>query len=487
MFVEKELFVIPNEGNFVLYAPSMRAAVTVTGGVVRDLQTCEVSGEYPKGTICDTLLEVGILKENAPLPKKITSVEKSYMPTSVTLFTTSDCGLRCIYCYASAGVTAKVMDFLVAKAAIDLIIENAIKLNEKKINVSFHGGGEPLYGASRLLVHKIVAYAKETSKVLGLRVSFSCATNGVLSMNELTWVAKNIDRLSLSVDGPPEIQDIQRPLKTGGKSSPHLERTLAFLEDHKISYGVRATITRLSVNRLTEVVKYIHRVAPSASMHIEPLFSCGRCATTGAEAPDANAFVEAFVIANKYAKSLGKMLYNSGASVDRCDEYFCGASRGNFCVTPWGDVTSCYEVSLPSDERAKIFFFGAYNTSTDAFCFNEKQLATLRERCVSNITACKDCFMKFACSGDCPAKSASMTDSQNGGFRCDENRSLGMNEITERASNSGNIADATPCITDKSKNYKPDRVICVCDNQCSMQTCKCDGTCNFDCLGDATD
>lgn len=431
MFVEKELFVIPSGDKFVLYAPIAHTAVSVTGGVVRDLQTCEVSGDYPQGPVRDTLLKVGILFENTPQPKPI-EASGVFMPTGVTLFPTSDCGLRCIYCYASAGVMAKVMEFSVAKAAIDLIIKNATSLNKKSVNISFHGGGEPLYGASGFLVQEIVTYSKGAASAKGLGVSFSCATNGVLSVRQLAWATENLNRLNLSVDGPPDIQDAQRPLKTGSKSSPFVERTLTFLEERKINYGIRSTITRLSVGRLTEIVEYLHRVAPSASVHLEPLFSCGRCATTGAEAPDLDAFAEAFLTARVRAKTLGVELYNSGAAIDRCDEYFCGASRGNFCVTPWGDVTSCFEVSLPSDERASIFFFGTFDQKSQAFRFNEKRLAQLRERRVSNIPACSDCFMKYACAGDCPAKSATMTGSLTGGFRCDENRTLGASDIIER-------------------------------------------------------
>jgi uncharacterized protein len=87
---------------------------------------------------------------------------------------------------------------------------------------------------------------------------------------------------------------------------------------------------------------------------------------------------------------------------------------------------------LPSDERASIFFFGAYNQELQAFRFSEKRLAQLRERRVSNIPTCDDCFMKYACAGDCPAKSATMTGSLIGGFRCDENCTLGASDIVER-------------------------------------------------------
>jgi len=431
MFVEKELFVIQDGDNFILHAPTKLIAVAVTSGVVHDLQSCEVSGEYPEGLVRDALLETGILSEN-PVLLELPNTPEAFIPTSVTLFPTSDCGLRCVYCYASAGMTAKVMEFSVAKAAVDLIIKNALMLSKKTVSVSFHGGGEPLYGESGSLVRDIVTYAKDAASSRGIKVSFSCATNGVLSVDQLVWARDNINRLNLSVDGPPEIQDAQRPLKTGDKSSVHVERTLAFLEENEMNYGIRATITESSVGRLTEIVEYLHRVAPSVNVHLEPLFSCGRCSTTGIGAPDPSVFVDAFLSARVYAKTLGVELYNSGATVDRFDEHFCGATSGNFCVTPWGDVTSCYEVSVPSDDRAPLFFFGAYDQGSQAFSFDERRLIRLRERRVSNIPTCGDCFMKYACAGDCPAKSATMTGSLNGGFRCVENRTLGANDIVKR-------------------------------------------------------
>ena len=66
MFVEQELFVIQNGDSFLLYAPILRTIVAVSGGVVRDLQACEVSGVYPEGPIRNSLLKTGILLENVP-------------------------------------------------------------------------------------------------------------------------------------------------------------------------------------------------------------------------------------------------------------------------------------------------------------------------------------------------------------------------------------------------------------------------------------
>ena len=51
-----------------------------------------------------------------------------FKPTVVTLFPTSRCNLRCIYCYADAGeLELKDLDFNIAQNSIDFIVENAIE------------------------------------------------------------------------------------------------------------------------------------------------------------------------------------------------------------------------------------------------------------------------------------------------------------------------------------------------------------------------
>jgi hypothetical protein len=89
MLVEPELFVIPNGDEFVSFAPLTRTAVAVSSGVIRDLQTCEASEDYPEGHVRDTLLNAGILKEKASLAPRTTTISEPFMPTNVTFFFTA--------------------------------------------------------------------------------------------------------------------------------------------------------------------------------------------------------------------------------------------------------------------------------------------------------------------------------------------------------------------------------------------------------------
>lgn len=434
MFITRELFVIPNENNFVLFAPLKGILLEVNESVVALLAECEKTGFFPEGPVLDQLRNSGILFDEPEPPMKPRPIRKRIEPDGVTLFPTSDCGLCCTYCYASAGESNLYLSPHIAHAAIDLVFANAIKHKQKRVAVGFHGGGEPFYGRSWAIVKDAVIYARELSAKHGIYLSLSSATNGVLSLKQLEWIVQNFGNLNISLDGPEDIQNRQRPLRSGGESFPFVMRTIKFLEERKFSYGLRATITKESCGRLIELIDFFRSISTLTRLHFEPLFECGRCRTTGAEAPEPEAFVRAMVEAIPYAKKQGIDLYYSGASIDKVVDSFCGATGRSFCVTPQGNVTSCFEVSLESDPRSERFFYGKYDEQSGQFVFNEDRIAFLRTRTVQNLPGCADCFIKYQCAGDCLAKMDALGDMFTTGdnVRCFTNHALSKFKITER-------------------------------------------------------
>src|SRR3990172_642335 len=68
----------------------------------------------------------------------------TFAPTAVSLFLTTECPLRCVYCYSSAGERApKRLPFHMAAEAVDHVVSNAVNLRRDNVTVVFHGGGEP--------------------------------------------------------------------------------------------------------------------------------------------------------------------------------------------------------------------------------------------------------------------------------------------------------------------------------------------------------
>ncbi len=427
--INTELFVIPDGERYLIYSPLQRFVFEANEGTLSLLAAIKRGEEIREDAGTKKTMEFLIKNKIVDGPEEKTLPPKKierFEPTYVTIFPTSDCNLRCVYCYAGAGENPKKIKWEVAKAAIDIVFENAEKLGKKEIRISFHGGGEPAVACD--IVTKSVEYAQKIAKERNLKLNTHLATNAVLSDSQMSWIINNISRVNISLDGPKDIHDTQRMTPEGKGSFDIVMKNIRKFEKANYPYGVRTTITDNSVRRMAEMVDFFHENTNLKSLHFEQLFECGRCMKTKWSAPDPNVFVKNFIKAVERAEKYGIEIYNSGSRIETITDSFCGASRDSFCPTPDGFVTSCFEVSSPSDPRSATFFYGKYNEKTKKFDFDIKKLQKLQERRVQNIKKCQGCFLKWHCCGDCPAKVLSSTGDM---FEPDETRCKVNREITK--------------------------------------------------------
>jgi uncharacterized protein len=450
MQTTKELFAIRAGEKYILYAPLKGSALLVEPGVIGFLNQVD-AGFDPlqiNPGLTEQLVKSGIIAPGSDISEPLScNREGVYAPTSVTLLPTFDCNLRCVYCYSRGGESiGEVMERPVAGAAIDLIFKNAKNNRTRKVVVSFHGGGEPLLPKNHGLIDYALGYAKLKGLEMGLTPNFNVVTNGVHSEKTLEWAVNNFSHINVSLDGPEDIQNSQRPLPKAEYSFEPVMKTIRYFEKakktKKFNYGIRATITSESVRRMSEILEFFHSISTNESFHLEPLFECGRCKTTKARAPDAGVFLEEMIKTEALAKKLGVQVYYSGGSLNKLGETFCGACGSNFFVTPSGYVTTCLEACREEDAVSSVFFVGKYNKSTLAFEFDEKKIQKLKARKVTSIPHCENCFAKYNCCGDCPAKvfeiSGDLLDPSNNS-RCIINQGLLknrlLNELLARAEN----------------------------------------------------
>ena len=134
----------------------------------------------------------------------------------ITLQLTQDCNLRCSYCaYTERENTRQrqhskeKMSWKTAKKAIDFLWERSI--DSPSINIGFYGG-EPLLEFS--LLQQIAQYCLE--RFSGKELSFHMTTNGTLLNDEmLVSLEKYGVIVSISLDGPKEINDLNRVFEDG--------------------------------------------------------------------------------------------------------------------------------------------------------------------------------------------------------------------------------------------------------------------------------
>ncbi|MBC8179613.1 radical SAM protein [candidate division KSB1 bacterium] len=427
-----ELFTFPHNGKHVIYAPFRHVMVLgneATVNLLADIKngTFRKTGTDEEKKTLKILREKGII-DGEPEKHPVSPNSQEFHPTAVTLFPTNQCNMSCIYCYASAGeARPKNMPWTMAKAAIDIIAENARKLNQNRFSVGFHGGGEPTLPWS--FFTKCVEYSKELGEKIGKKVTCSVATNLVFTSKQVEWIIKNMDSLSISLDGTPDIQNIQRPLANGKESYDIVANNIKILDEAKFNYGLRSTITKFNVLRLKEIVSLFLDEFNPRSIQFEPLFLCGRCQTTNVEAPDAKVFIREFLKANKLAEKKKMKLAYSGLRLGGVTSTFCGACGSNFCVTPEGNVTSCFEVVEKDDPRSQLFFYGIWKAKEKKYEFWEDKRQHLASFNAANIPYCADCIAKWHCAGDCLAKVSYTSDVEGdrGSERCWMNQ-----EITKR-------------------------------------------------------
>ena len=423
-----DLFLLPYEaGKYCLYAPLKRYLAVVNAKAAEAVRKFQKAGEKglspEENKIVAKFKTDGILTAECPRPPLFPD-NYAFRPFEVTLFLTSRCNLRCRYCYADAGHKTIDMPWPVARAAIDLAAENAGWLGHTSFCVGFHGGGEPTLAWSMLI--RCVAYAREKADLMGLDVSFFAATNGFLSKTQRTYMAEHFSNINVSLDGPRDIQDYNRPTIGQQGSYQTVRDTLTYFNDVGLDFGIRTTVTRASVGRMTEIVEDLRSRFRFIYLQMEPVWLCGRCVHSEDPPPADDLFIENFIRAFKRGQELGIQVSYSGARLDTLTSKFCAAPGDSFTVLPEGIVTSCYEVTEPSDPKAAIFHFGSFNPATGKFEFDFDRLEALRQLTVDKLPFCEDCFCKWHCAGDCLSKAFDLSQSfqHSGSIRCKINRAL---------------------------------------------------------------
>ena len=399
----EEIFVIPiKKDDFIFYAPFLQLVFTGNKDMAKFLSLIKHNNLNwkmidNKDKTIEKLTKIGLLsKTKSRMEDVFRNPNIDIFQRGVTLLMTTDCNLRCLYCFAFGGEKKKRMKWEIAKSAVDYCLKD-IKKGES-FNIIFHGGGEPTLAWN--LLKKIVAYSKNKCKENRTKINFIIGTNGILSESQVRFMIENNFFIKLSIDGPPKIQNRLRPLKDGSESYEFLRKTIGLFNKLNADYEARTTITKDSVKYMLTIVKHFKKLGIK-KVHLEPCFECGRCLTTDTKGPPIEEFIKQMIRCLNYSKNRSISIKFSGQRLGTIYPRFCGAAGYNMFVTPEGYVSSCAECQTPEDSASKIFFYGKIDSKTKKLKIDKSKLGYLRNRSVINIPECKDCFCKWHCSGGC--------------------------------------------------------------------------------------
>jgi uncharacterized protein len=430
--MKTELFQIPFQDKFIVYGPLKRTAFLANRAMVESIAGLvgKNGNGKPKSKAMQFIKRTRILDLD---PKITDEVPLRYQPLCIVLFLTNQCNLRCIYCYAKGGeLPSARMRLELACKAIDIGEKNALDRKADAFEVSFHGGGEPSLNWETL--KRIVAYARKKR----VRAHVSASSNGCFNGEKRDFVVNNFDGLSLSFDGPQDIQDRQRPTKSGNGSFGVVMRTIKELDRHSFPYRVRMTVTRDSARSLARMVSFVCNETGAESIQVEPAFPRGRgmkqALTNGAVVEFLGQFQEAYSIA-----SAGKRdFFYSGATL-AISNRFCSAATEALVVLPEGQISACFEITNPVYAKAKEFILG--KIGKDKVVFNEPLWRKIAGRSSDRIGYCEDCFCRWHCAGDCLSKTfcSSRKDRFSPSWRCRINQDLTKFLLLEKISQNNGI------------------------------------------------
>ena len=146
-----------------------------------------------------------------------------------------------------------------AKKAVDFMVNNFKKAKElgygqKEINLTYFGG-EPTLCWDSIIV-PLTEYIKNNYKDI---FNLNMTTNGTLLNEErINFLKDNNIHLLLSCDGPPEVQDYNRPTRDGGKSSILIEKNIPLILEAFPNTTFRATINQDNCDKLFD--SYIYAI-----------------------------------------------------------------------------------------------------------------------------------------------------------------------------------------------------------------------------------
>ncbi len=318
---------------------------------------------------------------------------------TMVLEVAQDCNLRCTYCYAEGGAYGgdrRLLTPQMARKAVRLLIQEA---GDRELVTLVLFGGEPLLNMPA--IEAAVEEAELRGQETGKRVQMSLTTNGtLLNPKIISFLQQNRVAVSVSLDGPPDLHDANRPDAAGQGSYarilPNLKR---LLKNSPAPVAARVTLTPDQWGRIEEVLDHLsglgfHEVgiAPASpitnellpSLVQEEILLKGFAAMTHRFKEEA---VKGRILPfSNILDLLGRLHLGQTKSVA------CGAGFGYLAVDAEGNFFPCHRLA-----GEEMFQVGDLDTGADM----QKIESSLAILTAGKEQMCSDCWARTLCTGGC--------------------------------------------------------------------------------------
>ena len=328
-----------------------------------------------------------------------------YPLQALVLNVTNQCNLACTYCYefgsdkiATPAGKPKYMTLETATASVDFLLKSSG--NREAVHITFFGG-ETLMNFK--LLRDVVGYANDAAAAANRRITFSLTTNATLLTDEIiAFLSDNAVGVTVSMDGPAELQDKRRVYKNGKGSYAVIEpRLRALIAGHR----TRAITARVTLTEgVTDVVRIYRHLKDDLGFH-----EVGFAPVTASDNQDysldgddmAGVLGDFHTLAQEWlAYALRGQMHGFTNVSETISELIsgtnkshpCGAGLGLLGVSPSGDLSPCHRFT-----DADTHTLGNLTDGLD----QGKREAFLTKGHVQAKYECQSCWARPLCAGGC--------------------------------------------------------------------------------------
>lgn len=330
---------------------------------------------------------------------------KDFPLQALVLNITNQCNLACTYCYefgadkiATPQGKPKYMTLDTAKASVDFLLKEAG--SRKGVHITFFGG-ETLMNFT--LLREVVGYATERGDAQGCKVGFSLTTNATLLTDDIiAFLSDNAIGVTVSMDGPPELQDKRRVYKSGKGSYAVIEpRLRKLIAGHK----TRAITARVTLTEgVTDVIRIFRHLKEDLGFHevgFAPVTDAGKRDYSLDEAGMVSVLDQFHELADEWleyalrgkmhgfsnvSETIGELIQGTNKS------HPCGAGIGLLGVSPSGDLSPCHRFTDADTHSLGTIEGGIDQDKRDDF---------LSRGHVGAKYECQSCWARPLCAGGC--------------------------------------------------------------------------------------
>jgi len=321
-------------------------------------------------------------------------------PRYLILLLTTECNLRCRYCYRGEGFKIKSMP----RETIQTSLEYAAA-SGKPFHVQMTGG-EPT------LEPDLIEWTASTIRKAGWPATIGLQTNGTLVDRSLIKICERYQiQIGVSLDGPLDVQE-----KLRGQATATL-KGLKLIDDQGLTFGVTTVVTRQNVMQLGRLALMLGMFAHVKGLGLDLLVQKGRAETIHRATPASpealrTGLMELLNMLEKTNQRRSRPIQLREMELVR--RSFSRKKTGKFCH-------ACKGESMAVHPDGTVYPCGQTVGDPDWACGRIDQPDLLRLKALSSFrlqgAVCSDCPLNGHCPGDCPSRQY-YNDPESAGLAC---------------------------------------------------------------------